>query len=100
METAINQDWKSPESKVDYTSRLNDIGYHGLTPGKHPYPNGLEDAEAAEQRIATFHEQGQPTLEYLTDSGVHIVTIDATQSPDEVWLDLLKENTVITRRVL
>jgi hypothetical protein len=63
---------------------------------------GREDDnyDTAKKRIATFHESGKPTLEYLHEQGVKVHRLDGTKSPDEVYLQCLACNTPLTRRLL
>ena len=58
-----------------------------------------DNAETAQARLATFHASGQPTLEYLQDTGVPIVELDATLSPTEVWAQFLDAQTAVGRRI-
>ena len=59
-----------------------------------------DNLETAHKRLDTFHEQGKPTLEALKQAGVPVHVLDATQSPDEVWLQLIACKTPLTRRIL
>ena len=36
-------------------------------------------------RIATFREQGEPTMSWLRDSRVPIIELDCSGTPDHVW---------------
>eukprot|EP01051_Picozoa_sp_SAG22_P030225 SAG22_NODE_11609_length_477_cov_0.960317_1_plen_62_part_10 len=44
-----------------------------------------DNRETAERRIATFKEQGAPTINWLRDTGVPIVELDCSGTPDQVW---------------
>lgn len=49
-----------------------------------------DDNEAtARQRIATFHEQGEPIAAWLRSARVPIIELDASQPKEEVWAQLL-----------
>ena len=48
-----------------------------------------DNPETARARIAVFKQQGGPTLQWLRDSGVPIIALDASGTPDHVWEQLL-----------
>jgi len=59
-----------------------------------------DNEETAKERLKTFHSQGKPTLDYLRNSGVPVYTLDGTQTPDHVWLQLINCNTPLTKRIV
>lgn len=48
-----------------------------------------DNEETARKRIATFHAQGGPTMEWLREVGVPIIEIDCSGTPEDVWNQLL-----------
>jgi adenylate kinase family enzyme len=48
-----------------------------------------DNLETAKRRIAVYHESGAPTLEWLRESRVPIIELDASGTPDDVWSQLL-----------
>ena len=59
-----------------------------------------DNLETAKKRIRTFHEMGDPTLQCLRESGIPIYTLDGSKSMEEVWDQLLRLDTPLTKRVL
>ena len=59
-----------------------------------------DNIDTAQQRLLTFHQQGKPTLDYLRNSGVPVHTLDGTQTPEHVWLQLINANTPLTKRIV
>ena len=59
-----------------------------------------DNVETAHERLKTFHAQGKPTLDYLKNSGVPVYTLDGTQTPEHVWLQLINCNTPLTKRIV
>ena len=58
-----------------------------------------DNEETAMKRISTFNSQGKPTLEYLETIDVPIVRVDACQSPDDMWNELMSQPNIISNRV-
>lgn len=56
-----------------------------------------DNPETARRRLQTFHECGGPTMQYLHEHSVPVVSLDGTQTPEGVWKQLLHHNTPLTR---
>ncbi len=48
-----------------------------------------DNYETARARIATYREQGAPTITWLREQRVPIVELDCSGTPDDVWAQLL-----------
>ena len=48
-----------------------------------------DNLETARRRCAVYREQGKPTMEWLRDSGVPIIRLDCSGTPDDVWAQLV-----------
>ncbi len=48
-----------------------------------------DNAEALKKRLATYHAQTSPVVDYYRTTGIW-KAIDASQKPGQVWNDLLK----------
>jgi adenylate kinase family enzyme len=59
-----------------------------------------DNIDTAKERLKTFHSQGKVVLDYLKNSGVPVHTLDGTQTPENVWLQLIKCNTPLTKRIV
>lgn len=83
--------WIHPASGRSYHTIFNPpkvAGKDDIT-GEPLVQRSDDNAESLKKRLATYHKQTEPIVEYYKKTGVW-ASVDASQSPENVWQKILK----------